>query len=183
MFKAKSSDYRLYALSVVIAFLAACVSSRPVRQPTTSSTPPTVVLPDDFPSEPPRPEPPCSDCQPPFPSSEYVRDIFFDTDRASIRESESLSLISDAHVLIKWHTVHPERRYVIEGHCDERGTAQYNLALGERRAAMVRDYLVSQGVDPTLLTIVSFGKKRPFAPGHDEAAWSKNRRAHFVVRH
>jgi len=69
----------------------------------------------------------------------------------------------------------------IEGHCDERGTAEYNLALGERRAIAVRAYLVSLGIAADRLRTVSYGKEFPFDPGHDEAAFAKNRRAHFVI--
>jgi peptidoglycan-associated lipoprotein len=69
----------------------------------------------------------------------------------------------------------------IEGHCDERGTAEYNLALGERRAAAVKTYMVSLGIAPDRLRTVSYGKEFPFDQGHSEDAWSKNRRAHFVI--
>jgi peptidoglycan-associated lipoprotein len=69
----------------------------------------------------------------------------------------------------------------VEGHCDERGTAEYNLALGERRAIAARAYLVSLGIAADRLRTVSYGKEFPFDPGHDEAAWAKNRRAHFVI--
>jgi peptidoglycan-associated lipoprotein len=69
----------------------------------------------------------------------------------------------------------------IEGHCDERGTAEYNLALGERRALAARSYLVSLGIPAERVRIVSYGKEFPFEQGHDESAWSKNRRAHFVI--
>jgi len=69
----------------------------------------------------------------------------------------------------------------IEGHCDERGTAEYNLALGEKRALAAKTYLVSLGVPADRVRTVSYGKEFPFDPGHDEGAWSKNRRAHFVV--
>jgi peptidoglycan-associated lipoprotein len=69
----------------------------------------------------------------------------------------------------------------IEGHCDERGTAEYNLALGEKRALAAKTYLVSLGVPADRLRTVSYGKEFPVDPGHDESAWSKNRRAHFVV--
>jgi peptidoglycan-associated lipoprotein len=72
--------------------------------------------------------------------------------------------------------------YQIEGHCDERGSAEYNLALGDRRARAVKDYLVSLGVDPARLSTISYGEERPFAMGHDEAAWAQNRRGHFVTR-
>lgn len=70
---------------------------------------------------------------------------------------------------------------LVEGHCDERGTAEYNLALGERRASAAKDYLVSLGVDPRRITTISYGEELPADTGHDEAAWTKNRRAHFVV--
>ena len=69
----------------------------------------------------------------------------------------------------------------IEGHCDERGTEAYNMALGEHRAAAVRDYLTTLGVDASRLTTISYGKERPFATGHDEAAWAENRRDHFLA--
>jgi peptidoglycan-associated lipoprotein len=69
----------------------------------------------------------------------------------------------------------------IEGHCDERGTKAYNLALGEKRANAAKEYLVALGVSGSRIATVSYGKERPFDPGHDEAAWAKNRRAHFVV--
>jgi len=70
----------------------------------------------------------------------------------------------------------------IEGHCDERGTNEYNLALGERRAESAKKYLVSLGVDASRMETVSYGEERPVDSGHDEAAWSKNRRAHFVIK-
>jgi peptidoglycan-associated lipoprotein len=70
---------------------------------------------------------------------------------------------------------------MIEGHCDERGTVEYNLALGDKRARAVRDFLVSAGVPEGRLSAISLGKERPKDPGHDEAAWAQNRRAHFAV--
>ena len=71
---------------------------------------------------------------------------------------------------------------IYEGHCDERGTKSYNLALGEKRANAARDYLVSLGVASSRITVVSYGKERPFDSGHDDRAWAKNRRAHFVIK-
>ena len=73
-------------------------------------------------------------------------------------------------------------RITLEGHCDERGTAEYNQALGERRAQAARDYLVAAGIATSRMEVVSYGKERPFADGHDEASWQQNRRAHFVIR-
>ncbi len=86
-------------------------------------------------------------------------------------------LQGNAEVLKKY----PSWQVTIEGHCDERGTAEYNLALGERRAVSARTYLVSLGIPADRIKTVSYGKEFPFDPGHDESAWSKNRRAHFVV--
>ena len=76
---------------------------------------------------------------------------------------------------------YPTWQVTIEGHCDERGTAEYNLALGERRALAAKNYLVSLGIPADKVRTVSYGKEFPFDPGHDDAAWSKNRRAHFVI--
>ena len=78
-----------------------------------------------------------------------------------------------------WLKSHPEYSLKIEGHCDERGTAEYNLALGERRAKVVMSYLVSLGVPPGRISTISYGEERPSASGHDERAWAKNRRAEF----
>jgi peptidoglycan-associated lipoprotein len=78
-----------------------------------------------------------------------------------------------------WLKSHPEYSLKIEGHCDERGTAEYNLALGERRAKVVMSYLVSLGVSPGRISTISYGEERPNASGHDERAWAKNRRAEF----
>ena len=86
-------------------------------------------------------------------------------------------LQANAQVLKK----QPTWQVTVEGHCDERGTAEYNLALGERRALAAKTYLVSLGIAADRLRTVSYGKEFPFDPGHDEAAWSKNRRAHFVI--
>ena len=77
---------------------------------------------------------------------------------------------------------HGSSAVVIEGHCDERGSVEYNLALGERRARAAKDFLVSYGVPATRLTTISYGKERPFDSGHDEGAWAKNRRAHFISK-
>lgn len=107
-----------------------------------------------------------------------LRDIFFDFDRAEIRPDAKAPLADN----VEWLQTHPKAAVTIEGHCDERGTIEYNLALGERRARATKDYLVASGVDPKRMSTVSFGKERPFVVGHDESAWQWNRRAHFVLR-
>jgi peptidoglycan-associated lipoprotein len=103
--------------------------------------------------------------------------VFFLFDMAEVDEIGRQALDANAEILRKY----PTWIITIEGHADERGTAEYNLALGERRALAARNYLVSLGVPADRLRTVSYGKEFPFDPGHDEAAWSKNRRAHFVV--
>ena len=106
-----------------------------------------------------------------------LKDIFFDTDRSRIREDGQATLRAD----LAWLRANPGVRITMEGHCDERGTSEYNLALGDRRARAVRDYFVAAGLAPARINTVSYGKERPFVPGHDEAAWRWNRRAHFSV--
>ena len=106
-----------------------------------------------------------------------LKPVFFALDSDQLTPESQKLLDDDAAVLKKY----PSWTITIEGHCDERGTAEYNLALGERRAVAARTYLVSVGIGADRLRTVSYGKEFPFDPGHDEAAWSKNRRAHFVV--
>jgi peptidoglycan-associated lipoprotein len=104
--------------------------------------------------------------------------IYFDYDSAAIKSDQRSVLQGDASKIGQnagWKMV------VIEGHCDERGSEEYNLALGERRAAAVKQYLVDSGVSGAKLDTVSFGEAKPAVQGHDEAAWKWNRRAEFVV--
>jgi len=103
--------------------------------------------------------------------------VYFRLDSFEIEGEAQQALTANAEILKKY----PSWVITIEGHCDERGTAEYNLALGEKRALAARTYLLSLGVPADRLRTVSYGKEFPFDPGHDEAAWSKNRRAHFVV--
>ncbi len=106
-----------------------------------------------------------------------LKPVFFELDSSDLGRDGQRVLDEDAGVLKKYASW----TITIEGHCDERGTAEYNLALGERRAASARAYLVSLGISGDRLRIVSYGKEFPFDPGHDETAYSKNRRAHFVI--
>ncbi|MEO6717370.1 MAG: peptidoglycan-associated lipoprotein Pal [Novosphingobium sp.] len=103
--------------------------------------------------------------------------IYFDTDRYNIDSQDAAALANQAQWLMRY----PNKRATIEGHCDERGTREYNLALGERRANAAKTYLASLGVDASRLTTVSYGKERPVALGSDEASWAKNRRAVTVT--
>jgi peptidoglycan-associated lipoprotein len=106
-----------------------------------------------------------------------LADIRFELDSATLTDEARATL--EKHAL--WLQGHRDVKVTVEGHCDERGTVEYNLALGEQRARATREYLVSLGVAAERLRVVSFGKERPLAPGNDEAAWAKNRRAHFAV--
>ena len=103
--------------------------------------------------------------------------IYFDTDKYNIDTTDMAALRAQA----QWLQRYPAVRATIEGHCDERGTRDYNLALGERRANAAKNYLVSLGVDASRLTTVSYGKERPKALGSNEAAWSQNRRAATIT--
>ena len=109
--------------------------------------------------------------------SKLLKDIHFDFDRYEIRPEDAQVLKDNAALLTKY----PGVKIQIEGHCDERGTIDYNLALGERRADSARKYLTSIGIAPERLSTISYGKERPSDPGHNEDAWAKNRRAHLVV--
>jgi peptidoglycan-associated lipoprotein len=103
--------------------------------------------------------------------------VFFALDSYEVDTTGQTALNADAAILKK----NPSWVITIEGHCDERGTAEYNLSLGEKRALAAKTYLVSLGIPTDRLRTVSYGKEFPFDPGHDEGAWLKNRRAHFVV--
>ncbi|MFY9399096.1 MAG: peptidoglycan-associated lipoprotein Pal [Desulfomonilia bacterium] len=103
--------------------------------------------------------------------------IFFDFDKYSLSADARRVLAEKASFLNE----HPNLNVRIEGHCDERGTREYNLALGERRAKSAQDYLVFLGINPERISIVSYGEERPLEPGSGEAAWAKNRRAEFRI--
>jgi len=102
--------------------------------------------------------------------------IFFDFDRSELKDDARATLQRKADVMRD----NPDVTLRIEGHCDERGTVEYNLALGERRAEAAKQYLVDLGIDPDRLTTISYGEERPLEEGHNEAAWSRNRRDEFV---
>jgi peptidoglycan-associated lipoprotein len=106
-----------------------------------------------------------------------LKDIHFDFDQYSIRPEDRQILSGHADLLLKNKNI----KIVIEGNCDERGTAEYNLALGDRRAQEAKNFLVNSGVDPKRIKTISYGMERPLDPDHNEDAWAKNRRDHFVV--
>ena len=107
----------------------------------------------------------------------HIRDAFFGYDEAALSSDAQAALTSSA----QWLRTNPQYNVLIEGHCDERGTEQYNLALGDRRANTARQYLVALGIDASRIRTVSYGEERPFATGASENAMAQNRRAHLVI--
>jgi peptidoglycan-associated lipoprotein len=106
-----------------------------------------------------------------------LTDAYFDYDKSDLREDGRASLQKDSQYLKKWSSIVVS----VEGHCDSRGSAEYNLALGSRRATAVKDYLVSLGVAANRITVVSKGKEQPFCGEESEACWQQNRRGHFII--
>jgi peptidoglycan-associated lipoprotein len=109
--------------------------------------------------------------------AQEVKDAYFDLDKADIRADARNALSMTAQFLRSY----PQIKVAIEGHCDERGSTEYNIALGDRRAQAAKDFIVSLGVPADRIQTVSYGKERPFCTEHDEACWQQNRRAHFVM--
>ena len=106
-----------------------------------------------------------------------VQDAFFNYDEATLSAEAQAALTNSAN----WLKKHSDYSLLVEGHCDERGTEQYNLALGDRRANIAKEYLATLGIDASRIRTVSYGEERPFDAGHDDASWAKNRRAHLVI--
>jgi peptidoglycan-associated lipoprotein len=192
------------SLLVTATVLVGC-AKRPAM--TQASAPPPVAAAAPIPPPPPPPPPPPVVVQetvketvtvtpaPPMPSpaaaqpaprpapqefavNANVKDIFFDFDKYNIRPGDAKILDANA----TWLKANPTQLVLIEGHCDERGTVEYNLALGERRAKAAMNYLVAQGVQASRFTVISYGKERPFCRESNEACWSQNRRDHFLVK-
>jgi peptidoglycan-associated lipoprotein len=111
----------------------------------------------------------------------HLSDALFDYDKANIRPDASTTLSSDVAVVKKILSNYPSQKLIVEGDTDERGSAEYNLALGDKRAHAAESFLISQGIPQNQLTVVSYGKERPVCEDHDEACWQKNRRAHITA--
>lgn len=176
---------RLAAATLLVASLAAC-ASKPKPGMTDASD--SAGGPTGVPIPPPQetfPAPPTGDVMSGPARPGTVQDfvvnagdrVYFDYDSFEIRGDASPVLNSQA----SWLQRYPAVRVRVEGNADERGTREYNFALGAKRAQAVADYLVSRGVSPSRITTVSYGKERPIDPGNDEAAWSKNRNGHTSI--
>jgi peptidoglycan-associated lipoprotein len=177
-------------LLTVVLTASACHKKPPIARPTAPPPPAASTVPE----RPPAPPEPVRDATivPPEPVRDEavssaslddlnrnspLRPVFFELDSSDLSTEGQRILDGNAAVLKQ----HATWTITIEGHCDERGSAEYNLALGERRALSARAYLVSLGLPADRLRTVSYGKEFPFDPGHDESAYTKNRRAHFVI--
>jgi peptidoglycan-associated lipoprotein len=166
----------------LVGFAAGCKKTPPQTEPTPPpesrepappvEPPPVEVKDDDFAATPPPPEPEVITVTE---LSRQLRSVYFAFDKYDLTDESRRILQGNATILQN----NAGFRVVIEGHCDERGTIEYNLALGEKRARAVRDYMASLGLGAGRMRIVTYGEERPAVPGHGEAAWAKNRRAEF----
>jgi peptidoglycan-associated lipoprotein len=187
---------RVRAVLPIIALVAAIAvvgCGKKVPAPAPAPPPPPPAAP--APPPPPPPPPPPRAAAPPAPAAlseqevfarksleqlnaeKPLDDVYFDLDKSDIRADARAALQKNSDYLKKWTSVVA----TVEGHCDSRGSSEYNLALGSRRATAVKDYLVSLGIPTARLTIVSKGKEQPFCNEENESCWSQNRRGHFVI--
>jgi len=189
--KAARQTALLFVIVVVMGAIACGGKKPPVARPL---PPPPPGGPSTAPPRPPAPPEPVSEptIVPPEPvrddaissaslddlnKSSPLKPVFYELDSSELSAAAQQTLDENAALLKRY----PSWTVTVEGHCDERGTAEYNLALGERRAIAARTYLVSLGIPAGRVRTVSYGKEFPFDPGHDESAFAKNRRAHFVI--
>jgi peptidoglycan-associated lipoprotein len=167
------------ALAVALMLLVGgCAHKKP---PVSTTLPPTTTSGDTTGSNVPPSTPGTPETQPGGKTGEEtsaLQDVHFDYDSAELSEEAKGILSSNGGWLLKNTSVNVQ----IEGHCDERGTVEYNLALGDRRAQSAKDFLLSYGVPEDRMSTISYGEERPLDSGHDESAWAKNRRVHFVKR-
>jgi peptidoglycan-associated lipoprotein len=178
-------------LALVLAIVVAgCKKKVPAAAPAPPPPPPPTA-PATPPPPPPPPPPAPAPTPPPLTEEEIfarksldqlnaekpLADVFFDLDRADVRDDARAPLQKNADWMKKWTTT----QISIEGHCDSRGSAEYNLGLGNRRATAVKEYLISLGVATTRITVVSKGKEQPFCNEEAESCWQQNRRGHFVI--
>jgi peptidoglycan-associated lipoprotein len=155
--------------------LAACAKKAPEQLP---PPPPATVQPTPQPTPQVQPTGPQVGSQDHFAAAVgSATTIYFDTDRYNVDSQDAAALQAQAQYFARY----PQITFTIQGHADERGTREYNLALGERRANAAKNFLVSLGVDPGRIAVVSYGKERPVALGSNEGAWAQNRRAASVI--
>ena len=158
-------------------------ASAPPPVPPPAAAPPTPAPPPPAPAPAPVAPPTVAPTPPPAPPKDYrandaLKQVFFAFDKSDIRPADAKVLDASAAYL----KANPNQLVLIEGHCDERGTAEYNLALGERRAKSAMNYLVANGIEASRITTISYGKERPVCTEKNEACWSKNRNDTFLTK-
>jgi peptidoglycan-associated lipoprotein len=180
----------LAVVLVTVLGLGFVACAKKVPPPAPQPAPPVATTPAP-PAPPPPPAPPAPPAPAPLSEDEIfarksleelnaekpLGDVFFDLDRSDLKDDGRAALQKDADWMRRWAST----KVTVEGHCDSRGTTEYNLALGERRAKAVKTYLVGLGVGDDRVLIVSKGKEQPFCTEENEACWSQNRRGHFIV--
>ena len=190
MAKPRAHAYLVVPLLVLTLFLVGCpkrpattgaVAPAPsAMQPAPAPAPATVPrpAPAPAPTPAPAPAPPAMVKPSEFSPNPNLKTIYFDFDKYNIRPDDAKTLDGDA----AWLKANPNNLVLIEGHADERGTNEYNLALGEKRAKAAMNYLVAQGVQASRVTIISYGEERPVCAEKTEACWAKNRRDNFLTK-
>jgi peptidoglycan-associated lipoprotein len=177
------------AIALAVVALSVACSKKPPAAAPPSPPPPAPTTP--APPPPPPPPPPPAPAPKPLTEDEVfakktlaelnaekpLEDVYFDYDKAELRSEARTSLSKNAAWLKRW----PSTKVLVEGHCDARGTNEYNLGLGEKRAAAVRDYLTSLGIDADRIAIVTKGEESPFCLEETEACYTQNRRGHFIL--
>jgi peptidoglycan-associated lipoprotein len=179
----KNSVVYIIGLLLVITLISVGCHKAPKQDTQVRPTPTQPVVPEYIPA----PEPPTWEPQKRreprdidvivSESRTILQDVNFDYDKYDLKGDSKRILVQIA----EWLMSNPEIKITIEGHCDERGSNEYNLALGERRAKSCESYLIALGIDSSRLSSISYGEERPLDPGHDEIAWAKNRRCHFKL--
>jgi len=161
------------ALAIALVLLPACAKKQtaPAEEPVEQVAPPSEV-------SPPIEQPPAVDEARTPVETLPLEDVFFDFDKYTISGEYKQVLVKNAELLL----ANASRKVRVEGHCDERGTNEYNMALGEKRAKAVVDFLTTYGIGADRISWISYGEEKPFDMGRDESAWAKNRRAHFVLQ-
>jgi peptidoglycan-associated lipoprotein len=186
----------LIAIAAIASLTAACAKKKVAAAP----PPPPPPVSTAAPATAPRPTPPPAVATerpaPPAPASPYpdaktraridqllakIEDAYFDYDKATLRPDAMKALQADSTELRDILKDYPDYKLTIEGHADERGSAEYNVALGDRRAGAAKEYLVQVGIPSTQLDVISYGKEKPVCQDHDEACWQRNRRIHIVA--
>ena len=162
----------LLLLGVFIASILAACGGEPPPPPPPPPAPVDTTPVDTTPEPPPPPPPP-----PPVLKETQFQTVYFDFDKFNLRPDARASLDHNYELLKEF----PDAIVKIEGHCDERGTIEYNLSLGEKRARAAMEYLTGLGIEGARLSIISYGKERPAVEGHNEEAWAKNRRCEFKI--